>query len=355
MSRGRVAFFAVLLLVSVLNNCLGKASLIGDRIAIVGANNTLASVAADIADREIFDFDPDRNVALANRNIVIKGALLIGSDEAPRDTSSPFQILEMNVSRCGAVRIEVAGSPGDVGELRLYQAKVVALHETDDKCSDPNLLIVSGKLIAHNSELSGNIQCVVSPRASVELVASTISYTQDAALVCSSREPQQLDIHNSTFIDNANYGMRIASSDNFEIRDSVFRGLVADVFHAGSGEVVLTDCDFKTVRFGSLPGKVVRKWTTTIEVPRSGLHVIATSARGNPQREAVRGTSDENGVCRLALTEYVAFPPNAQEFQEGINNATPHEICVYDTDGKTLLYKLENFHVFMKGQRAKLQ
>ena len=356
MNRRTAAFLAVLVLVSICNRSSGKALLQGDRIVIVGERNSLASVAADIADSEIFDFDPERDVALANRNIVIKGILLVGSNETPGDSLARFQMLEMNVSRCGAVRIDITASPGEVGELHLRRAKVTAIHETDDKCSDPNLLIVAGKLIAHNSELSGNIQCLVSPTGFVELVGSTISYTQNAALVCELKEPQRLDIRNSAFIDNANYGIHIASSsDVLEIRDSVFRGLAADVFHAGSGEVVLTDCDFRTVRFGSLPGKVVRKWTTTLEVPRGGLHVVATSARDNPQRETVRGISDENGLCRLALTEYVAFPPRAQEFQEGVNNATPHEICVYDADGKTLLYKIENFHVFMKGQKATLR
>jgi len=356
MKKGPAAIVLALLLTLVLNQCPGKAYLQGDRIVMAGQDNTLASVARDLADPEIFSFDPERNAALANRNITIRGTLFIGSERVSDASLSPLQILEMNISRCGAVRIEVAAGPGEVGELHLDRAKVVTLHETDDKCTDPNVLVVQGKLLARNSEISGNIECVIEPGASVRMIGSTVSYTQNGALSCDLREGQRLDIRDSAFIDNANYGIRIGRCpDGLEIRDSVFRGLAADVFNASGGEVVLTDCDFKTVKFGSLSGKVVRKWSVTVEVPGVGLHVVARSAKGNPRREVARAVSDRNGVCRLALTEYVAFPPKAQEFQEGLNNVTPHQISVYDRDGKTLLYRMENFHVFMKGQRISFQ
>ncbi len=352
MKAARVRVLSALVWVSILNHCPGAAYLQGDRIVVAGKTNTLASVAQDIAAPEIFSFDPEQNLAVANRNLVIKGSLFVGSDEASDASPSQPQALEMNISRCGAVRIEVAASPGEAGELHLKRGKLAAIHETDDKCSDPNVLIVRGTLIAENSDVSGNIGCVIEPGASVELVSSTISYTQDSALSCELQERQQLDIRDCRFIDNANYGIRIGRCPQpLEIRDSVFRGVVTDVFNAGSGDITLTDCDFRSVRFGSLSGKVVRKWTIVVEVPKGGLHVVARSAEGNPRTEIVRGVSDENGVCRLSLTEYVAFPPRAQEFQEGLNNATPHEISVYDRDGKTLLYRIDNFHVFMKGQR----
>jgi len=339
----------------------GKAYLEGNKIVIAGNDNTLASVARDIAVPEIFSFDPDRNAALANRNLFIKGTLLVGSEKVPAGSRSSFQILEMNISRCGAVCIEVGASEGRVGELHLRRAKVVALHETDDpaKCgTDSNTLFVRGKFLGYNSEISGNIECVINPGATVELIGSKVSYTQDSAFSCDLREGQQLDIRHSAFIDNANYGIRIGRCPEvLRISDSVFRGAVADVFKSGSGDLVLTDCDFKSVKFGSLSGRVLRKWSVMLEVPRGtrGLHIVARSAGGNPEREVVRGVSDENGVCRLVLTEYVASPPRAQEFKEGVNNATPHEISVYDKDGKTLLYRIDNFHVFMRGQKVSLR
>lgn len=366
--------------------CSGKAYLEGnpfegERIVIVGDDNTLASIARDIADPEIFLFEPDRNAALANRNLLIKGTLYCGlrnpksqtanaeSEIGPAESVSPFQILEMNISRCGAVRIEVGASGGRGGELHLRQAKLIAIHETEEECSGSNTLLVRGKLVAYNSEISGNIGCVIVPGATVELMGSKVSYTQDSALSAyfGHRIPQspignakwgRFDVRHSTFIDNSNYGIRIGwCPEVLRISDSVFRGLVADVFKSGSGDLVLTDCDFKSVKFGSLSGRVLRKWSVMVEVPgvSRGLHIVARSAKGNPKREVVRGVSDEDGECRLVLTEYVASPPRAQEFKEGVNNVTPHEISVYDTDGKTLLYKIENFHVFMEGQKVSLQ
>jgi hypothetical protein len=327
----------------------------GDRIVITGEHNTLATVARDIADPAIFAFDPERSAALANRNLLIQGTLLIGSEAVPEDFLRHSEILEMNISRCGAVRIEVAASGGEAGELHLRRAKLVAIHETDDECSDPNLLVVQGKLLAHDSEISGNIGCDVKEGALVDLVGTTISYTRDSALTCDSMdEGQRLVIRDSAFIDNANYGIRIGRARRpLEIRDSVFRGLAADVCNAGGAEVVLRDCDFRSVKFGSLSGRIRRTWSVAVETPGPGLHVEARSAEGNPQREVVRGVSDENGLCQLALTEYVAFPPRAREFLEGVNNVTPHVISVYGRDGKTLLYKMENFHVFMKDQRVR--
>jgi len=356
MKRKMTTVLIALALALAAGGAFGEAYLRNDRIVVEGKGNSLASVARDMADPEIFSFDPERNVALANRNLLIKGSLLIGSEEADGGAVSSVQLLEMNVSRCGVVRIEVASSLGEVGELHLRRTKLVAIHETDDKCSDPNLLIVRGKLLAHDSEISGNIECVVEPGASVQLFGSTLSYNQNAALTCELLEGQRLDVFNCVFIDNANYGIRLGSCpEPLEIRDSVFRGLAADVFNAGRGELILTDCDFRTVKFGSLSGKVIRKWSVIVRVPEPGLHIVAQSAKGNPQREVVRGPSDENGVCRLDLTEYVAFPPRAQEFIEGVNNVTPHHISVYDKDRKTLLYEIENFHVFMKGQRVRFR
>jgi hypothetical protein len=345
-----------LILTAILNQSPAKAYLRSDRIVITGHDNTLPSVARDIGDPEVFSFDPERNAALANRNLTISGTLIVGSERPPDFPVSAFQILEMNVSRCGVVRIEVAAAPGEAGELRLIRAKVVTLHETDDKCTDPNALVVQGRLVARDSEISGNIECIIESGASVQMIGSTVSYTQNGALSCDLREGQQLDIRDSAFIDNGTYGMRIGRCpEGLEILDSVFRGLAADVFNAGGGEVVLADCDFKTVKFGSLSGRVRRTWSVIVEVPQGGLHIVARSAKGNPQREVVRGVSDESGLCRLALTEYIAFPPKAQEFREGLNNVTPHEISVYARDGNTLLYRMENFHVFMKGQRISFQ
>jgi hypothetical protein len=353
MKKGTAAVLSALLLSSVVTPCSGKAYLQGDRIVVVGSDNTLATVARDIADTEIFLFDPEHNVATANRNLTIRGTFRVGTEAEEGDSTSPFHVLEMNVSRCGAVNIEVAAGEG---ELRLHRAKVVTVHETDDECSDPNVLVVWGKLVAGESEISGNIECLVKPRSSIQILDSTFAYTQDSALSCDLQEGQQLEIRNSAFIDNAAYGIRIGRCpDSFEISDSVFRGAVADVFHGGGGEVALTDCDLKTVKFGTLSGKVARKWSVVIEAPRPGLQIVARSAKGNPQRETVRGVSGEDGTCSLSLTEYVAFPPRAQQFKEGVNNATPHEILVYENDGKTLLYRMENFHVFMKGQKARFQ
>lgn len=356
MRKGSGAVLSVLLLISAPSLSFAKAHLSGDRIVVSGDGNTLLSVARDIADPEIFTFDPERNAALANRNLVIEGVLSIGSDELADPLAPYSEILEMNISRCGAVRIEVGRSMGGEGQLDLRRAKLTTIHETDDECSDPNLLILRGRLTADRSEISGNIGCVIEPGSSAELVGSTISYSPDSALTCDLREGQQLDIRNSAFIDNANYGMRIGRCPGgLEIRDSIFRGLAADVFNSGGGELALTDCDFGSVKFGSLSGTVVRKWSVTVETPGPGLHIVAESAPGNPRRETVRGLTDANGVCHLTLTEYVAFPPKAKEFQEGVNNVTPHIVSVYDHDGKTLLYRMANFHVFMKGQKARFR
>jgi hypothetical protein len=265
-------------------------------------------------------------------------------------------VLELDVTKCGRARIDVVRRSDAVGHLRLFRAKITSTHREKalDECQDANLLSVAGKLTMEESTITGNINVRHEPGAEVMMKASGASFTRHSGMELSGVAASSVHIADSYSVDNGAYGMSVARllTSPLEIVRTVFRGLVADVFDGGDADVVLTDCDFKTVRFGGQAGSVRRRWTVTCRLPHPGAEVVAASLPGSGGAETIRGVAGPDGSCRLALTEYVGTP-EAPLPLDGRNKLTPHELVVYDRPGGRPLYRLRGLHVFMPGQEVR--
>jgi len=334
-----------------------KAMLSEDAVIIEGAKNTAATVAEDVANPAVFSYSPGIGRIVVTRSMVIAGEFQLGSPEEWDGLLKYAVVMELDVTKCGSARIQVVRRSDGVGHLRLYRARITSTHRTKDldECKDANLLSVAGKLTMEDSAITGNINVRYEPGAEVSLKRSSVSFTRASGMEMVGVDPRRMSIGGSSSVDNGLYGISVTRllSSPLEVVGTVFRGLAADVFDGGDADVVLTDCDFKTVRFGGRSGSVRRRWTVTCHLPHTGAEVVAKSLPGSGGAEEVRGRAGPNGACKLALTEYVATPDTPLPV-DGRNKLTPHELTVYDRPGGGALLRLKGLHVFMPGQEVRL-
>jgi hypothetical protein len=310
-----------------------------------------------VGNAAIFSYSPGLGRVVVTRSLLIAGAFDLGSPEEWDGLLKYAVILELDVTKCGSARIEVVRRTGQVGRLKLYRARVTSTHQSKDldECKDANLLLVAGKLTMEESAITGNINVRYEPGAQVEIKRSAISFTRTSGMEMRGVSPAQVSIEDSFSVDNGLYGLSVTQllTSPLAIVRSVFRGLAADVFDGGEADVALTDCDFKTVKFGTRSGSVRRRWTVTCHLSHPGAKVVAKSLPGAGGQEVVEGTAGPDGSCRLALTEYVATP-DAPLPVDGRNKLTPHELTVHDRPGGSARYRLNGLHVFMPDQEVRL-
>jgi len=335
---------------------LGKATLQKDVVVIDGPDNTLASVARDLGRPQVFRYDPTTGTATSAANLRLQGRLTLGGGEPVEELLRYHEVLQFDVAACGQVRIDVLRTPASVGELRLLRAKIQTFHdprEAGDECATANVLDVAGRLFLRDSAIMGYLDGKFHDQAEVDIADSTIAVTQHCGLNLDAVAPERIHIRDSFFLDNGFYGLNLFDlARPLTIRNSVFRGLAADVFNRGRADLSLVDCDLTSTGFASLSGTITQKWTVTFRLPRGGLKVVAESDPANGQHEVVSGQTDERGVCTLTLGEFVASRGHTQR-EEGVNNFTPHVVQVYD--GRKLLYRIRNYHAIMKGQQVVLK
>ena len=331
---------------------LGKATLQGEWIVIEGPGNTLETVARDLGQPDLFRYDPFLGAAVAARNLRVAGEFRIGDEAAWDGLLRYTEVLEMDVAQCGQARIEVVRTPTQVGQLRLERGKISTIHNVneEDDCAVANQLDVAGRLVLRHSTITGNIDGQFHDQAEADIAASSLSITPSTGLALDRVQADRMAIRDSEFLDNSLYGLSVADAEGpLTFRNTVFRGLVADVFHRGRADLALLDCDFKTLGFAAPTGTIACRWTVTFHLPQAGLRVVAESAAGAGKPEQVNGETDAEGMCRLALTEFVATP-GATSRQPGMNNSTPHIITVYD--GSRPLYRIDNYYVIMADQEV---
>jgi len=330
----------------------------GDTIIIDGANNTVATVAEDVGDPSVFRYEPGLGHAVSTHSVLIRGALALGSEDEWEGLLKHVLVLELDVSECGSARIDVARAPDGVGHLKLFRTKITSTHHEKslDECTDPNLLCVAGKLTMVESTITGNINVRYERGAEAELDRSAVSFTRTSGMEMIGVSPAHFRVQDSFSVDNALYGISVSRllSSPLEVVRTVFRGLMADVFVGDEANLVLTDSDFKTVRFGGRSGSIRRQWTMTCHLPTPGAEVVAESAPGTGGRESVRATAKDDGSCELVLTEYRGTPDHPLP-AAGENKLTPHELTVYDKPGGRPLYRLTGLHVFMRGQEVRFE
>jgi len=335
-----------------------KARLSSDAVIIEGANNTAASVAADLRDPRAFSYEPALGRAVTTRNLLIEGELRLGSEQEWDGLLKHALILEMDVTECGSARIEVVRHGNTVGHLKLYRTKITATHRTKDldQCTEGNGLDVAGRLTAEHSTITGNINVRFQPGAQVKLDDSQMSFTRVSGLEMEGLAARDVHIADSLSVDNGLYGLSVARllTSPLEVTRTVLRGLSADVFNGGGADLVLTDCDFKTVGFAGRTGSVRRQWTVRCYLPKPGAEVVAESMSAGAPAETRRAVAGQDGTCRLVLTEYVGTPDHPLP-AAGANMVTPHRFTVYDRPGGRALYRLTGLHVFMLGQEVRFK
>ncbi len=333
----------------------GRAYLEGDSLIIDGANNTAATVAQDVNNQAVFRYDAGLGRAVTTRNLLIRGELALGSEEEWDGLLKHALVLELDVSECGSARIEVARENAGTGHLKLLRTKITATHrEKDlDECAEANVLCVAGKLTMVESTITGNINVRYEKGAEAELDRSTMSFTRASGMELTQVSARDFRASESSSVDNALYGLSVSRllSSPLELVRMVFRGLAADVFVGDEAEVVLTDSDFKTVRFAGRSGSIRRRWTVTCHLPNAGAEVVAESVPGTGGREEVRAVAGADKTCTLLLTEYVGTPDQPLP-AAGQNKLTPHQLTVYEKPGGRPLYRLTGLHVFMPDQEV---
>ncbi len=330
----------------------------GDVLIIDGANNTVATVAEEVDDPSVFRYEPGLGHAVSTHSLLIRGELVLGSEDEWGGLLKHVLVLELDVSECGSARIDVARGSDGVGHLKLLRTKITSTHhEKDlDECTEANLLCVAGKLTMVESTITGNIDVRYEKGAEAELDRSSVSFTRTSGMEMIGVLPAHFHVQDSFSVDNALYGISVSRllSSPLEIVRTVLRGLMADVFVGDDANLVLTDSDFKTVRFGGRSGSIRRQWTVACHLPAPGAEVVAESMPGTGGRESVRATAKDDGSCELVLTEYRGTPDQPLP-TEGGNKLTPHELTVYEKPGGRPLYRLTGLHVFMRGQEVRFE
>jgi len=330
-----------------------RAYLSGDRIVIQGAPNTPATVARDIRNKQLFEYEPALGTIVCGRNLDIGGELTVGGEHESEGLFEYDNVFEMDVAKCGQARIDVRRG----GVLRLISTKLVAIHDekAQDNCSEANVLAVAGQLLLRDSAISAGLDGQYTGGAHLDLLHSRLAYTRSSGLALSGLRGAEVNIVDTNSVDNALYGLSVGDiAGPLRLVRAVLRGLAADVFNRGRAAVSLEDCDYKTIEFGGPAGSVATRWRVTVKAGQPGLKVVAQSEPGAGRPERVEGVTGKGGACELLLTEYVALPPDLVTRQDGRNNATPHEIAVYAPDG-ALLHKLTNYHVFMPDQEVRFE
>ncbi len=330
-----------------------RAYISGDRIVVEGRGNTAATVARDVGNERLFEYQPALGTIVCGRNLDIRGELTVGAEAESEGLFEYDSVFEMDVAKCGRARIDV----GKGGVLRLVRTKLVAIHDeaADDDCAEANVIAVTGRLVLKDSAISAGLDGQYSDGARLDLLSSRLAYTRSSGLALSGLRGADVSIVDTNSVDNALYGLSAGDIVGpLRVVRAVLRGLAADVFNLGRADLSLEDCDYKTIEFGAADGAVRVQWRVAVKAGSPGLKVVAQSMPGAGRPERVEGVTGKDGTCQLLLTEYVALPSDLNTRKDRRNNATPHEITVYGPGG-ALRHRLTNYHVFMPDQEVRFQ
>jgi len=304
---------------------------------------TLAELAADVNDPEIFAYDAQRREAFAMASIVVHGTLQIG-DPGDRKLG---ETLVLDTVVCGDLRLEVARG----GTLKVHHSDIrtKTMQMTVDACSLGYFFYVDGRFEAADSRflyMSGSGSETARARAEVDLQRVRFMLCDGCAFHTVGANGAKLDIRDSKFDCQGQFGFVVegGAGGPMVLRRCELAGQLADLALRGSGpEVDLVDCVFsrEKVKFYHRSGRVRAQWTVKAKVVAEGSEqpvagaVVAAASTGKGPAETVEATTGADGTCELLLTEYVATS-SAPSLVNDLNDVTPHRIVVRSADGKVL-------------------
>lgn len=336
------------------------AKLDGDWIVVEGKDNTLQSVAGDINDEDILQFDEETGYGLAARSIRILGDLTIGGPETTGSIFRHVASLEFDIGQVGQARIQLGppASGGPAPRLVVENARLATLHtdKGNDACNaEGNLIDVNGGLLSlQSSTITGNF--VVRLNGGILEAADTIISTSNhAGLSVAKIAASKSALTDFRSLDHKLYGIEVGPIEGaLQLADCTIRGGGADLHVRGRTELVARDCDFDSVRFAGQGGSVKRQWTVTVHTGTPGARVVAESESGAGLPEKVEATADDKGVARIVLTEFTAKSDGADYLRPGKNDSTPHRLTVYAPDGDKVLGTIRSYRVLTRGQEVRL-
>lgn len=327
----------------------------------VKGDHTLASLAAEINDPDVFSYDPGSGVATSALSLVIEGRLQIGDP----DDAKKNEILEMATELCGDLRIRVPRS----GELAIYNSSIATKTRIIQygACTQGYGFIINGKLTMDH----GTIQYMSDQAMGWGLREDAVAVLRDSnftecdgpAMRFQGIGGKELIIERCSFGSTGEWGL-IAAGDGTRpivIRDSVLNARIGPILMTeGDPHVRLINCSFdKTkVHFTRQAGKIEVAWLLDVIVepgaagtPVEGLRVVAKSDADCGIPETKEGFTDENGKVQLELTEWIALP-TAARLKAGVNDSTPHTILVYAKGSSKPLAKPYGVRMLGKNQKA---
>ena len=315
----------------------------GKTIEIFGQGYTLAKLAAEVNDPQVFAYDAKRREALSMASLVVHGSLRVGDPEDRRKGES----LILDTVVCGDLRVEVTRG----GRLEVFHSDVRTKTQmiTADQCSRGYALTVDGTLTAADSRflyMSGSRGETARARAQVTLDRVIFALSDGCSFYVMEVDGKRLDIRDSKFSCEGQFGFIVEGVGGAPVvlRRCELSGQMADLALRGRrSDVELIDCRFarSKVMFFQRHGRLAVRWTVKAKVvergsgkPVAGVEVTAASTGRGPA-ETMEATTGGDGTCELVLTEYVATPELPAR-QDGANNVTPHRVAAMAANGKLL-------------------
>jgi hypothetical protein len=295
----------------------GDLSLPSREFHVVGAGNTLASLARLIGDPARFSYDPGTRTAVSRVTLIIEGELQLG---VPGDPASG-EYLEMATEVCGDLRIEVR--PGGVLQLDYSTIRTVSQVLSNTACSRGYAMFVDGSLLmdhARISYLSGSTSQCLRKSARATIRNSAFAYCDGSALSCLNVDGSRITIEKSELTCGGNWALIVQGSGGspLVVRDTVFEAQLGDVLLTGeSAEVQLIDCVFDPAKivFNRETGRLTVQWTRRFKVvdaaggqPVSDALVLAKPIGDDSHAAIVEARTSGAGIASLVLTDRLILP-----------------------------------------------
>jgi len=268
-----------------------------DSITIMGKSHTLASVAGDLGDEAVFDYDPATRTGTGKKFMYCleKSELVIGDERDPA---------RREVFRCGAFRTN--------GDLKIYNAKLVGDWAPGSSVASIIHLGEQGTLYARNVEFT-RFRWLFAGRC-------TAPYMEKAVF-------EDCEIHGNEWAtyDGARGVFRrchIHDNDGFVCysKEMFVRGQPLTFIdcrihdhkkHRDMGRVncvYINTTDDSLDKYEYTTGSLTFGWHLALKAvdrggaPRKGLHVWLDAAGERSDR---RGETDAQGVCKLDAVQYL--------------------------------------------------
>ncbi len=302
-------------------------------ITVYGPGNTLAAVAKRLGDPEIFSYSPAEKKAVCRGNLAIVGELILGDKSA----SGLAETLEFETHVCGDCMVFVRPQ----GSLKAYNAEISTVDRSlsEGLCPRGYGIVGEGEIIMNNVHLaymSGSSSTIYSgSSARGNLNGVVVHGGESFAFTAGGVDGEKVSIRNCNFLARGTWGAWVRDTSSPLLFDNTtLIGNRGDILIEGA-DVILLDCRFRPgrVAFAGLSGSVTVQWRQGFQVldsdgnPVQGALIRAESSLDAGISHSCKGTTDQNGMTTLILTEYKATA-SCPELRPGINDASPYQVTV---------------------------